>query len=65
MITSTISFCIILWFSRKIWATYRNAKNSMSAKTQAMQKQLTIVLIAQVKIIPLKTVTEERKVTVV
>uniref|UniRef100_A0A914EQI1 G-protein coupled receptors family 1 profile domain-containing protein n=1 Tax=Acrobeloides nanus TaxID=290746 RepID=A0A914EQI1_9BILA len=47
LIIIAISFSIILWLSRKIWAKYHNTKNSMSAKTQAMQKQLTIVLIAQ------------------
>ena len=65
LIVIAISFLVILWFSRKIWEKYHNTKKLMSVKTQAIQKQLSIVLIAQVKTIPLKTVMGERKVTLI
>ena len=65
LILIAITFLVILWFNRKIWEKYHNTKKTMSAKTQAMQKQLSIVLIAQVKTILLKTVMGERKVTLI
>ena len=55
LIVIAIIFLVILWFSRKIWEKYHKTKKLMSAKTQAIQKQLSIVLIAQVKTIEKET----------